>query len=219
MSEKIISVLMSARIIKPITIVLCTLSLFVLIASLAACSSVIMPNQKPALEQQPGQSAFKVRDLVVSPVNVSKGEAVTIIANVINTSARDGVYNAELKINNARVSLKAVTIPAGVTQTLNFIVPASNPGTYEATFGDLSGKYTVADNSANVAPLSNITSSNSVPVAAAAPSCCSPSQTTNSQQITSSNSASCCSPTTSTAPIATPTAPTSAASGGGCCGR
>ena len=220
MLKKIISRLMLNRASRPIAAALSASLLFVLVASLAACSSVTMPNQKSALAQPLDQSAFKVRDLAVSPVNVSKGEAVTIIANVINTSAREGVYNAELKINNARVTLNAVTIPAGVTQTLNFIVPASSPGTYEATFGDLSGKYTVADNSTNVVPVSNITSSDFAPAAAAVPS-----QATNSPQITSSNPAS--SPSSAAPSCHTPSSPTTpttsgwgkAATGGGCCGK
>ena len=207
MLKKIRSWLMSARTTKSIAITLGTLSLFVLIASLAACSVATAPTLSLI-----DQSAFKVRDLAVSPVTVNKGEAVTISANVINTSGSDGSYNAELRINNANVASKTLTISAGVTQALNFIVPTNSPGIYEAAFGGLTGTFTVvADNSAKVIQASNITSSNSVP--AAAPSCCDTSQTAATG---SAAAPSCCAfPATTT----TPNAPTLPKASGGCCGR
>lgn len=194
MLKKIRSLLISARTTKSIAITLGTLSLFVLIASLAACSAATAPTLSLI-----DQSAFKVRDLAVSPVTVNKGKAVTISANVINTSGSDGSYNAELRINNANVASKTLTIPAGVTQTLNFIVPTNSPGTYEAAFGGLTGTFTVvADNSAKVIQTSDITGSTSVPAAtgsAATSGCCAPPATTT-----------------------TPNAPTPPKASGGCCG-
>jgi hypothetical protein len=218
MSRRIMSMLMSARTVRSLAITLGTLMLVLLLTSLAGCSSTATPpvNQKPVVSQPLDQSVFIIKDLAVSPVKVSKGDAVTIVANVVNTSLREGVYNAELKINNAPVALKSVTIPAGVTQTLNFIVPATAAGTYEAIFGDLSGKYTVADQ-AEVIKVNNISGSNSASTSAVpASSCCSPATTQSTP--TSSSAGGCCA-----APIAIPNSKPSTPAlpsrgGGGCCG-
>lgn len=205
---------MLSRTTRSIAITSGILLLFVLIASLAACS--VAPAPTPTIEQKPAitqPSAFKVASLTVSPANANRGEAVSIIANVTNTGASEGTYKAELGINKVTEVSKALTIPAGATQTLNFVVSRAQSGSYEVTLGGLTGNFTVADQ-AKIVQTSTTNNSNSSPNAAV-PSCCGTSQTS---QTTTSNVPNCCAPAT------TPNAPTSSytptpARSGGCCGR
>ena len=176
--------------------------LVVLIASLAACSAVATPaknaGQNSAPAQLAQQSAFVVRGFAVNPTKVTVGDTVSIVADVINSGTATGTYDAVLRINNAVVISKAVAIPAGVTQGLNFVVPTDNAGTYEATLGGLTGTFTVIDNPVNVTPTSASNSSSPTPNAAATASCCSP-------------------PTPTAAPsVPTPALPKAS---GGCCAR
>ncbi|UCH50558.1 MAG: hypothetical protein JSV54_05930, partial [Chloroflexota bacterium] len=105
---------------------------------------------------------------------------------VTNTGETDGIYEAELRINNISEVSNKVTVPAGGTQKLLFSVSRNTPGTYEVVLGELAGEFIVAERTA-------IQSSNTAPVV---------SQPTNSGCCGSSSSGSCsnCGTTTSSSP-------------------
>lgn len=218
MVKKIRSWLILARTTKSIAITSVVALVIVLVAALAACSSAktpaVNPNQNSTLAQSLEPSAFVISGFAVNPAKVNTGDSVSIIAKVTNSNANNGTYNAVLKINNAIVISKALTIPAGVTQTLNFLVPTNNPGTYEVAFGGLTEIFTVVDDAGNpvkIIPTSDASSSTTTtPAGTAAPSCCSPTQPTP----TASSAPSCCG-----SPGATPSTPTFPRASGGCCGR
>lgn len=194
--------------------------LLALVASLVACSApstpVPIPNQKPTLAQPTEQASFKVLSLAISPPNATNGQPVTISADIANYSANGENYQAELRINNVLEATKVLTIPTGTTQRINFIVSKDKLGSYNVTFGDLNGKFAIADQG-NAVQI-NSPNANS-PANTATASCCDPKQTN------SSPSSSCCG--TPSQPSSTGTSQSSSpntsqwgrSSGGGCCGR
>lgn len=200
--------------------------LLVLAASLVACSSsptpALTPVEKPvAIAQQQTvttPSAFKVISLTISPPNVNRGEAVSITANVKNTSATEGSYRAGLAINKNPESSKTLTIPAGDTQAVSFTVSRTQAGTYEVSVGDVISIFTVVDQ-ANLTPQQSSTSNTSSPTNGSSSSCCgSSSQASSSSSSNTPSSGSCCAPPAApkvSAPIPLPPQTRS----GGCCGK
>lgn len=178
--------------------------LLALVASLVACSApstpVPIPNQKPTLAQPTEQSSFKVLSLAISPPNATNGQPVTISADIANYGANGENYQAELRINNILEATKVLTIPTGTTQRINFIVSKDKPGSYNVTFGDLNGKFAIADQGNAV----QINSPNTNPATA---SCCDPNKTNSSPSsgIPSQPSS--------------PSTNQSGRSSGGCCGK
>ena len=129
-----------------LNIVWCMLLLLVLTPSLAfvACAGP-MATPTPSLTPPSAPAVFQIVGLAVSPTEVSPGQEVTIIAKVINTGDADGIYPAKLEVNNIAEVLKNVTVPAGGTQTLSFLLSKDIPGTYEVTFGEAVGQFIVAE--------------------------------------------------------------------------
>jgi len=196
--------------------------LLALVASLVACSSsltqALTPEEKTvAIAQQTvtTPSAFKVISLTISPPNVNRGEALSIIANVKNASTTEGSYKAGLAVNKILESSKTLTIPAGDTQSVSFTVSRTQAGTYEVSVGDVASIFTVIDQ-ANLAQQSNISNTSSPPNNSSS-SCCESSQISNSA---TPSSGSCCAPPAApkvSAPAPTPLPPQTRS--GGCCGN
>ncbi|MFH1744339.1 MAG: cohesin domain-containing protein [bacterium] len=87
--------------------------------------------------------AFSVKDLVVSPIEVMAGEAVTIKAVVSNSGASEGSYEAILKIGDAVEATKTVKLAAGGSEQLAFNVSKAAAGSYTVSIGGLSGAFMV----------------------------------------------------------------------------
>lgn len=224
MVKKIRPWLILARTTKSIAITSVVALVIVLVAALAACSPAKTPAVNPNQNSTPAQSlepsAFVVSGFAVNPAKVNTGDSVSITAIVTNTSAGKGIYNAVLKVNNAVVISKELTIPAGLTQTLNFTVPTNNPGTYEAAFGGLTETFTVVDDASNpviITPTNDASSSTTkTPAGTDAPSCCS----SPTQPTPNVSSGGCCgSPGATTSSPTSPTRPALPQASGGCCGR
>jgi len=122
---------------------------------MSACgrSNEIQATSKSVGEEiQPELVAFKIAKLAINPVEVNPGVEAIITAEVTNTSDTKDKYNAKLRIDNVKKELlpaffnsEEVTIAAGETQLMSFLVSTKRPGTYIVTWGKLTGEYVVVE--------------------------------------------------------------------------
>ena len=125
-------------------IVLISITTFVIAGLMLSCSSLNQPGVTPKAEAEKSTS-FQLSGLSINPAEVAVRDVVVITAKVTNVTDADGVYNAELKINNVTQASDEVLVPAGETQTLNFLVFKDAPGTYKVALGELTGQFAVAE--------------------------------------------------------------------------
>ncbi len=149
-------------------------------------------------------AAFQLSGLSIDPAKVTTGEGVWITAEVTNTGETDGIYEAELRIDNVSAVSNKVAVPAGGTQNLTFSVSWDTPGTYEVTLGELAGEFVVAERAATQ-------SSNAVSVGSQSTfsGCCGSS---------SSGSSGSCSSCSGATPPSSPPPPPQRRTGCGCGG-
>jgi len=88
-------------------------------------------------------AAFAVSGLTITPQEVNPGESMSISVAVQNTGDLEGTYNAVLKIDNAVVTTKTVTVAGKHTETVTFSVTAGAAGTYAVDVNGLAGTFTV----------------------------------------------------------------------------
>jgi hypothetical protein len=120
------------------------------IAGLAlSCSSLkeLGVKSKVAAEKA-APVAFQLSNLSIIPAEVLARSVVVITARVTNVTDVDGIYNAELKINNVAEAADEVMIPAGETKNLFFSVSRDTTGTYQVALGELAGEFVVAERTA-----------------------------------------------------------------------
>jgi len=104
----------------------------------ATCTST------PALTPPPpAPAAFQTAALAINPAELNPGQELSITAMVTNTGDIEGSYVAELKINDTAEQAMELTVVAGGTQTLSFLVSKETPGIYEVTLGGLTGQFEV----------------------------------------------------------------------------
>ncbi len=87
-------------------------------------------------------ASFKLSNLHINMEVANPGEEVVITADIANTGGCEGTYTAELKLNGVVEQADRVIMKPGSSFIL-FKVTKTEPGTYDVTIGDLSGKYTV----------------------------------------------------------------------------
>ena len=99
----------------------------VLASLLAACSAPATP------------AAFTVSTLAIDAGQgeILPGEDVAISLAVQNTGSTAGTYEAALSVDGTAPVRQDVSIAAGATTTMRFMVPAGLPGDHEITVGDL----------------------------------------------------------------------------------
>ena len=108
--------------------------------------------------QVPAAASFTVSNLSLSPNLLNPGQNVTITAKVTNTGGTEGSYTATLKINGAAQATKEVTLAAGASTTVSFVVEAGDAaGDYAVEIGGQSTTFTVT---AGQAPAASFTVSN-----------------------------------------------------------
>lgn len=130
-------------------ILLITVACLAIIGFSLACSS----SNDLAVTQESGaeealSTVFQISGLSIVPGKVTTGEGVWITAEVTNTGEADGIYEAELRINNVSEASTKVAVPAGGTQNLIFSVSRDTPGTYQVALGELAGEFAVAERTA-----------------------------------------------------------------------
>jgi len=72
------------------------------------------------------------------------GESVTITANIANDGGQEGTYTVELKLNGETVDTTTVTLGAGQSQQVSFILSGMDYGQYQVEVAGLSGEFTVS---------------------------------------------------------------------------
>jgi len=88
-------------------------------------------------------AAFTLSSLVISPAEVAPGEKVNISVSLANTGGLEGSYTAVLKINGVKEAEQSVTIAAGASKTVTFIVAKEEAGSYSVTVDGVSGSFVV----------------------------------------------------------------------------
>jgi hypothetical protein len=167
-------------------IVLISIASFVIAGLMLSCSSLNQPAVTPKTEAEKSTS-FQLSGLSINPAEVAVRDVVVITAKVTNVTDADGVYSAELKINNVTQASDEVLVPAGETQPLTFVVFKDTPGTYKVALGELTGQFIVAETIA-AAPENKISA---VPAQTGA-SCCGTGAQSNPVTPRRSSGCGCC---------------------------
>jgi hypothetical protein len=95
-------------------------------------------------EAQPVKPAeFQVTELVIDPSSVLADEIVDISVKVTNVGEESGSYTVSLKIDDAIIETRDVTLSGGATQVVKFEVTETSPGTHTVEIDDQSGSFTV----------------------------------------------------------------------------
>ena len=123
---------------------LCILLLLITTSSLVGCTGSTC-TVTPSLTQPPAPAAFQTAALAINPAELNPGQELSITAMVTNTGDIKGSYMAELKINDTTEQAMELTVVAGETQALSFLVSKDTPGIYEVTLGGLTGQFEVVE--------------------------------------------------------------------------
>jgi uncharacterized protein YfaS (alpha-2-macroglobulin family) len=106
----------------------------------------------PMTTEAPRPANFSVTDLTVTPGEVRPSEEVTISALVNNTGGSAGNYIAALNINNVEEKSRGVTLEAGESEQVTFVVSRDGAGKYAVEIGGNRGALTVAAPAPEVTP-------------------------------------------------------------------
>ena len=101
-------------------------------------SFVVKPPPAP-----PAPAAFAVSALTISPAEVDIGESVTVGILVTNTGDLAGSYEVTLKIDEAVVATKGVTLDGGASQSVTFTTSKDVVATYTISIDGLTGTFVV----------------------------------------------------------------------------
>jgi len=101
-------------------------------------SFVVKPPPAPS-----APAAFAVRALTISPAEVDIGESVTVSILVTNTGDLAGSYEVTLKIDEAVVATKGVTLDGGASQSVTFTISKDVVATYTISIDGLTGTFVV----------------------------------------------------------------------------
>ena len=88
-------------------------------------------------------AAFTASTLTVSPAEAKPGDQVTITVKVSNTGDLSGTYTVNLKINNATVDSKDITLADGVNGVVTFTTTQTKDGTYSVGIDSQTGQFVV----------------------------------------------------------------------------
>lgn len=87
---------------------------------------------------------------LLAPVGLTTPDLCTLVqagqtGTLSKTGGDQGDYIAELRINDIAEQSEKLNLPPGVNYNLAFEVIKSDPGTYNVSIGDLSGKFIVQE--------------------------------------------------------------------------
>ena len=119
-------------------------------ASVSHFSTFAILGYEVEVPPPPAPAAFTFSSLSISPSEVNIGETVAISISVANTGGTEGTYTVTLKINGVKEADKSVTVAAGSSQKVTFIVSRDVAGSYSVDVNGLGGSFTVKK--AQVAP-------------------------------------------------------------------
>ena len=89
------------------------------------------------------QDDFTVTNLSISPDSVALGDPVTVSANVTNTKGTEETYTVELKLNGEVEDSQQLTLDAGQSKNVLFMITADTPGDNFVELGDATDFFTV----------------------------------------------------------------------------
>jgi hypothetical protein len=88
-------------------------------------------------------ASFEVSNLIIDPTSVKEGESISISVECRNVGGVSGSYDIVVRIDGATMDTSSVTLDAGESTTVSFIVSPSQSGTYSLEVNGLTGSYTV----------------------------------------------------------------------------
>ncbi|MDD5700810.1 MAG: CARDB domain-containing protein [Dehalococcoidales bacterium] len=91
----------------------------------------------------PVPAAFVVSDLAITPAKVEIGQEATVKVNVTNIGDVEGTYTVTLKIDDAVLSTREVTLAGHASQEVSFTLSRDAAGTYGISVDGLSGTIVV----------------------------------------------------------------------------
>ncbi len=90
-----------------------------------------------------GPTTFATSELSITPAEVDIGEEVTITTLITNTGELAGSYKLTLRIDNAVVATREVTLESGASEEVTFTIVRHTAGTCAVTVDGLSGTFVV----------------------------------------------------------------------------
>ena len=102
-----------------------------------------VPGPIPPEEPEPVPAAFGTSNLLISPAEVGIGETVTVSILVANTGDLTGSYEVTLKIDNASIATREITMVGGTSQTVSFTTARDAAGLHEVEIDEQKGEFTV----------------------------------------------------------------------------
>jgi hypothetical protein len=96
-----------------------------------------------AIIAQVRSASFAVSNLSITPTEVNAGEPVTITVRVSNSGDLAGSYKITLKINNATVATRDVSLAGGASEFQSFTTTQDIVDTYNVDINGMTGKFTV----------------------------------------------------------------------------
>jgi len=90
-----------------------------------------------------GPTTFATSELSITPAKANIGEEVTITTLITNTGELAGSYKLTLRIDNAVVATREVTLESGASEEVTFTIVRHTAGTCAVTVDGLSGTFVV----------------------------------------------------------------------------
>ena len=157
---------------KQIALVIVLLTFVGLVQACTGSSTPQVNSQTTTKGAPSATQVFEVSSLTINPPEANTGVQVIITAKVTNTGNAENSYTPKIRIDDVTGGslpifryLKDVDIPAGATQLLSFVIPTDTPGTYQVTWGELTGEFRVVQPTKETGP-SNNKSTTSAPAVA-----------------------------------------------------
>ncbi len=91
----------------------------------------------------PRPAEFTVTDLTINPLEAEVGEPILISVNVTNIGDIDGVYSANLTINNVLRENQEILIVGKESKIVEFTVLESSEGNYDVEIAGLTGTFKI----------------------------------------------------------------------------
>ncbi len=91
------------------------------------------------------KALFEVTSLAISPDEVAPGQKATVSATVKNVGQGEGIYEATLTVDGETVETEAVSLGAGSSQRVSFVLVKDKAGTYRIEIGGLKDTLKVAE--------------------------------------------------------------------------
>jgi hypothetical protein len=110
------------------------------IGNLSGTLKVTYPDIQTTSTREPENTSapahFSISNLMVMPEEVMPDQTVTVAAVITNDGSSQGTYSAVLTVNGNEESAREVTLDAGKSETVYFILEKEMEGTYTIVVGD-----------------------------------------------------------------------------------